>query len=290
MRSSPFRRQRVAGATLPAVAALVAAMRYELVPMRHVDVAIADLPPSAPVSVTCSPRRGLTATQDLTAHLADLGHDAVPHLAARLVEGPAHVRRLARWLRDHEVREVFVIAGDGDAPVGPYPDAITFLRQLLELDTGLARVGVPAYPDGHPTLEAATLRAALRAKQELLGSAGVAASATTQMCLDPARIRQWLTAERMDGLTVPIDVGIPGVVDRARLMRMGVRLGIGTSLRFLRSNRTTMTAMLTPGGFDPTDLVTDVASDATALGIAGLHTFTFNSVEPTAAWQRALLP
>ena len=61
---------------------------------------------------------------------------------------------------------------------------------------------------------------------------------------------------------LPVDLGVPGVVDRAKLMTMGVRLGVGASLRFLRKHRSTVTAMLAPGGYDPTELVVGVADDA----------------------------
>ena len=102
------------------------------------------------------------------------------------------------------------------------------------------------------------------------------------MCFDPARIRALAARRARDaGSTLPIDLGIPGVVDRAKLMTMGVRLGVGASLRFLRKNRTTMTAMLAPGGYDPTELVAALADDAVALGIAGLHAFTFNASAAT---------
>jgi len=79
------------------------------------------------------------------------------------------------------------------------------------------------------------------------------------------------------------------VVERKRLMTMGVRLGVGASLRFLRKQRATMVAMLAPGGYDPTDLVTTMSARADALGIEGLHAFTFNAVAATEAWRQSLL-
>jgi len=271
-----------------AVRALVADVRYELVPMASVENAIEALPSGAPVSVTCSPAKGIEATLDLTARLVDLGHDAVPHLSARMVEGAGHVQRIARWLRQHHGREVFVIAGDAAQPHGPYVDSASFLRDLLACDTTLERVGLPAYPDGHPLIETAALSAALHEKQALIEAAGLRPSATTQMCFDTARIRGWLAAERAVGMSMPIDLGVPGVVDRARLMSMGVRLGVGASLRFLRKNRA-MLKLVAPGGYDPTALIAELADDAQTLGIEGIHSFTFNSVADTAAWQSAVL-
>jgi len=268
---------------------LVAGMCFELVPMKSVEAAIAELAPRSTVSVTCSPAKGHGATQDLVARLVDLGHVAVPHLAARQVEDREHVARLAAWIRRIGVREAFVIAGDCQHPAGPYVDALSFLRDLFEHDTGLERVGVAGYPDGHPLIDRPVLHEALRAKQALFGAVGVAGSATTQMCFDAARIRTWLSVERCDGFTMPVVVGIPGVVERGRLLKMGVRIGVGASLRYLRKNRAAMAALLAPGGYDPTDLVTAIADDAAELGVTGLHSYTFNSVAATRAWQDGLL-
>jgi methylenetetrahydrofolate reductase (NADPH) len=268
---------------------LVSRMGFELVPMKSVEAAIAELGPGSSVSVTCSPAKGLAATQELVGRLLDLGHDAVPHLAARQVEDREHVARLAGWIRGCGLREVFVIAGDAPKAAGPYADSLSFLHELLEHDTGLDRVGVAAYPDGHPFIDRAALHDALHAKQALFATAGIRGSATTQMCFDAARIRTWLSVERCDGLTMPVSVGVPGVVDRGRLLSMGVRIGVGVSLRYLRKNRAAMAALLAPGGYDPTDLVRAVASDAPSLGVTGLHSYTFNSVAATRAWQQALL-
>jgi methylenetetrahydrofolate reductase (NADPH) len=274
---------------MSARADLVSAMCFELVPMKSVEQAIAELAPGSTVSVTCSPAKGLSATQDLVARLADLGHEVIPHLAARQVEGREHVARLAEWIRRTGLREVFVIAGDCPHPAGPYEGAVSFLRDLFEFDTGLERVGVAGYPDGHPLIERPILHEALHAKQALFAAAGVTGSATTQMCFDAARIRTWLSVERCDGFTLPVSVGIPGVVERGRLLKMGVRIGVGASLRYLRKNRAAMAALLAPGGYDPTDLVTAVAADAAELGITALHSYTFNSVATTRAWQDSLL-
>lgn len=274
-------------APTPAAVALVAGMRFELVPLATAERAVADLPPGARVSVTCSPTKGLGATIELTSRLLDRGHDAVPHLAARMFEGPGHVTDVARWIDDRALGEVFVIAGDAPRPRGPYSDSLTLLRDLLDRTPGLRRVGIAAYPDGHAAIGDRLVHEALHAKAALLVAAGVEARATTQLCFDADRIRRWLAAERSAGLAMPVELGIPGIVERARLLTMGLRLGVGASVRFVRKQRSTMAAVL--GGYDPTPLVDDLAADAGALGITGLHSFTFNAVAPTVAWQRGLV-
>ncbi len=284
-----FGRDRARRPATAEVRRLVAATRFELVPMKGVDAAIEALPPSSTVSVTCSPTKGIPATLDLTMQLLDLGHHPIPHISARMVEGPDEVFKLAAWIREHGLRDLFVVGGDAEHPHGPYPDALSFLRDLLAHDHGLERIGVPAYPDGHPFIDRALLRDALHAKQAVIAEAGVSGGASTQMCFDAGRIRTWLQEERRLGLTVPIHLGVPGVVDRTRLMTMGARLGVGTSLRYLSKNRATVVRMLAPGGYDPTDLVRAMAPDAESLGVVGLHSFTFNSVADTAKWRETLL-
>ena len=268
---------------------LVTGLHYELVPMKSIEQAIDDLPPASDVSVTCSPTRGIAATLDYTEQLIGLGHRPVPHLAARLVEGPDDAAKLAGWVRERDLREVFVIAGDAPEPVGPYEGALPFIRDFLAADPGVERIGVTGYPDSHAMIDDAELTRQLKAKQALLTEAGVGGWISTQMCFDGDVIRDWLTHERAAGITLPVRLGVPGVVDRARLMTMGTRLGIGASLRFLSKNRSTVMQLMAPGGFDPTDLVVALADDAEALGIEALHSFTFNAVADTRAWQEAIV-
>jgi methylenetetrahydrofolate reductase (NADPH) len=268
---------------------LISSMNYELVPLKSVEAAIAALPPASPVSVTCSPTKGIATTLELTARLHDLGHEPVPHLAARLMEGRDHVVRLAQWCRAHGQKEIFLVAGDEAEPVGPYPGVVELLRDLLATDHGLIRIGVAAYPDGHALIDRGVLHEALHAKQALLIEAGVAGWASTQMCFDVALIRDWLTGERQAGLTMPIHLGLPGEIDRAKLLTMGVRLGIGASIRYVQKNRGALGRMFSPTGYDPARLIDGLCADAGPLGIEALHVFTFNNVEATARWQQAEL-
>jgi len=248
---------------------------------------MAQLPPSSRVTVTCSPTKGIGATLDLSARLCDAGHDVVPHIAARLVKGRDEVTRLAAWLRRHDVKEVFVVGGDSPSPAGCYTDAFSFLRDLLDAAAGdVARVGVTAYPDGHVDIAGSVLRAALQSKQALLADARVEGYATTQMCFEPLQIRAWLATERLAGLRMPVYLGVPGVVERRKLLTIGMRVGVGASLRYLRKNTGLLGPLLSPrmSRYDPSDLVDAVAPHAAELGIVGLHSFTFNSVAPTADW------
>ncbi len=241
------------------------------------------------MSVTCSPVKGIPATLEYVERLLALGHRPIPHIAARLVDGPDAAHDLARWVREHGVSEVFVVAGDAPEPVGVYDGAVPFLRDFLAAGPGVDRVGITGYPDGHAMIGDVELDEQLRAKQAVLDEFGVGGWISTQMCFDDDMIRGWIGARRAAGITLPIRLGVPGVVDRTRLMKMGTRLGIGASMRFLAKNRSTVMHLMAPGGFDPTELVVAFADDADRLGIEALHVFTFNAVADTRAWQEAIV-
>ncbi|MEI8238887.1 MAG: 5,10-methylenetetrahydrofolate reductase [Actinomycetota bacterium] len=274
---------------MPTQHSLIADARYEVIPMKNLEAQIPHIPAGASVSVTCSPTKGQQATLDLTLRLSDLGHMAVPHFSARLAENKAAVHALGAFCRDHGIKEVFLVAGDPPEPAGPYEGVAAFLRDFLDTDHRLERIGITAYPDGHAFIPAGVVHDALHDKQALLAEAGVPGFASTQMCFDVARWRSWAAAERDAGFTLPLHVGVPGVIDRTKLLTMGVRLGIGESMRYVQKNGSFLGRFFKPGGYDPNKLIAPLSKQADDLHIEGLHLFTFNNIDATAQWQHKML-
>jgi methylenetetrahydrofolate reductase (NADPH) len=267
---------------------LIENARYEVVPLKSLHAQIPHLPAGCSVSVTCSPTKGIEPTLELSAELNGAGHHAVPHIAARLVEGCEHVEKIAARINEHDITEIFVVGGDPD-PVGPYSDGVSLMRDLLPLCQTVRTVGFPAYPDHHTVIPDAALDDALLAKQSLVLDLGLEGFASTQMCFNAKAIEQWLTSQRARGFALPIHLGVPGAVERTKLVSLGTRLGIGSSLRYLRKNSGAIVRMFSPASYDPNKLITPIARRADELNITALHLFTFNSIESTAAWQRKSL-
>ncbi|GGE61784.1 methylenetetrahydrofolate reductase [Actibacterium pelagium] len=268
---------------------LVSNLHYEVIPMKSLDQAISDLPRESTVSVTCSPVKGITATQEICDRLLDLGHHPIPHFAARKVESHAHTKALAEWVRSRELSDVFVVGGDAPEPAGPYARAYDFIRDFIDAGPTVRRLGVTGYPDGHPLIKADVIDEELILKATLLKEAQIDGWVSTQMCFDEGAIRSWISRIRADGVELPIHLGVAGIVDKARLMTLGTRLGIGASMRFLSRNRSAMFKLFAPGRFDPSDMVASFAADADQLGVDALHVFTFNAVDETRMWQAAIL-
>ena len=270
--------------------ALVESMHYELMPTDKVDDQIALLPPARVVSVTCSPKKGINPTMDVSSRLQALGHTPIPHFAARMVESPDHFRRMCAWIESTGIRQVFVIGGDAEeTPTSTYTSATALIRDLAKANVGLRQIGSAAYPDGHAAIPAEALRRELSVRQEILQEAGIAGWLSTQMCFDAELVVSWLEATRNDGVSTPVHLGVPGALDTTKLLTMGVRLGIGASLRYLSKNRSSVSRLVSPGGYDPMELLSEVAPAAEELGINALHVFTFNQIAATNAWREKVL-
>ncbi len=254
--------------------------RFEVIPVSAVEPMVVGLAPGATVTVTASPHYGIARTLDVSEHLAVLGYEVVPHLAARMVRGPAHLEAIVARLRDTGIHEAFVIGGDASPAPGSYQSSSDLLEDLADLSHPPARIGVAGYPEGHPLISGASLLAALLRKQPH------ADYIVTQMCFDAAALVGWIHTIRAAGIELPVVVGLPGVVDRRKLAEISLKTGVGASVRYLARHGRQVAALARARRYDPTPLARAIADhlDDPGMGIVGVHLFTFNRVEATQAW------
>jgi methylenetetrahydrofolate reductase (NADPH) len=283
-------RERVR-ATLPAVLAaghqprLLRALRdayLEVFPADGIEARLDFLPAGAYLAITCSPRRGIEATLDLAERLSKRRRlRLVPHVSARLVRDAAHLREVLARLEELAVESVFVPAGDVARPAGSFASALALLRAMAEIGHRIADVGVTAYPEGHPLLSPETLDRALAEKQPL------ATYMVTQMCFDGAATARWLARVRAAGIALPAWIGLPGVVERRKLLATALRIGVGDSARFLASKWELAAKLLARRRYQPDALLEALAEavEDPALGVAGFHLYSFNRVEATERWR-----
>ena len=90
---------------------------------------------------------------------------------------------------------------------------------------------------------------------------------------------------------MPVWLGVPGPVDRTKLLMMATKIGVGESTRFLAKHRGTFARLAAPGGFTGERFIEKCAQglDIRADNVAGLHVFTFNQIAETEQWRRELL-
>jgi methylenetetrahydrofolate reductase (NADPH) len=281
-----FRRRRsLSAAQAAALARVLQAPTFELIPLKNSLDQAAHLPAGATVSVTASPAKGIEATVALCEQLQARGFRAVPHVSARMIRDRAHLVDLIAWLEGAGVDRAFIVGGDAKEP-GAYPDGLALLREMAEIGHPLSEIGIPGYPQGHAFIADGPLLEALRAK------AAFASYITTQLCFDPTAIARWLAARRAEGITLPVHVGVPGVAEPQKLLAIAARIGVADTHHFLVKNVRFVTRLVRSGGFyRPDGLLEGLAPYAAdpAAAIVSLHLYTFNAVAATEAWRHDFL-
>jgi methylenetetrahydrofolate reductase (NADPH) len=269
------------------VVALIEHARYEVFPTPSiVDKVLEHVPRDVTVTVTTSPRKGLEATVAVAEQLAHEGYTVVPHLAARLVVDAGHLREVASRLQEAGVDNVFVPAGDADFPAGAYDAALPVLVELARLDRRFTRAGITGYPESHPQIsDDVTI-------QSMWDKRLYADYIVSNLCFDPRALREWIGRVRARGVALPIFLGVAGPTDPAKLLDMARRIGIAESARFAGKHLRWMARLsASPGGYQPERFIERLASTLAnpALGVEGLHLFTFNQLAEAEAWRRSLL-
>ncbi|MCX2725969.1 methylenetetrahydrofolate reductase [Thermomicrobium sp. 4228-Ro] len=261
---------------------LLSDLRIEVLPNVDLDKVIEAVPKHATLAVTSSPQRGVEGTLHTAIALRRAGYRVVPHLAARAIRDRAQLADLWRQYSAEGVDEVFIVGGDQEQPAGEFAASLDLVKAVVELDPRPHRIGITSYPEGHPHIPADVLERDLLAKQPC------AQYAVTNLVFDPEVFVRWLSTMRARGFTLPIYIGLPGTLRLDRLIRIGMRLGLGSSLRYLEKQRGLVGRLLTGGGlrYDPGDFLDEVARQPAEArtGIIGVHWYSFNAVSSVVTW------
>jgi methylenetetrahydrofolate reductase (NADPH) len=266
-----------------ALVELLGRPRYEVFPLGGIEEEVAEhVPRDLKVTITSSPTRGIDRTLELAGELARRGYEIVPHVPARLVADERHLEEILTRLREIGGRELLVIGGDVEKPVGRFASAFELLVAMTELGHALEGIGIAGYPEHHPLISDET------AIESICDKAPLATYIVSQLCFEPRAIAGWIAAVRERGVDLPIYVGIPGAVGRSRLLRISTRIGVGESTRFLRKHGALLARLFLRGSYSPGSLVDGLRPYLAdpRNRIAGFHVYTFNEVGKTERWRR----
>jgi methylenetetrahydrofolate reductase (NADPH) len=217
--------------------------RFEVLPTATIeDKLLQHVPVGRTITVTASPSKGLEPTLALAERLTGHGYAAVPHLAARMVRDQDELAEICARLTGQGITRIFVPGGDADPP-GAYPDALSLLEGLAALDSPFAHVGITGYPESHPTItDDVTI-------QSMWDKRRYATHVVSNLTFDPGVLAGWVRRMRARGITMPLLLGVPGPVDRTKLLSMAGKIGVGDSTRFLVKHKGTFARLAAPCGF-----------------------------------------
>ena len=267
------------------LARLLTHARYEVLPTPSTEEKVlASVPRDLAITVTASGAKGLESTLVLAENLARAGYVTVPHLAARMITGRSELVEIRARLAEAGITSVFVPGGDVD-PVGDYPDAFSLLEDLATLKQPFTHIGIAGYPETHPKItDDLTV-------QSMWDKRRHATHVVSNLTFDAGAIKSWVGRMRGRGVTMPLLLGMPGPIDRTKLLAMATKIGVGESTRFLAKHKSTFARLAAPGGFTGQRFLEEcalVAAKPESL-IEGLHIFTFNQIAQTEEWRQELL-
>jgi methylenetetrahydrofolate reductase (NADPH) len=242
---------------------------------RGIDAFIPWLPDTQPSQVV-----------ECALHVRELGFNPVPHLAARRIGSEAQAHRLAEQLADEAgVTRVLLIGGDVGAPLGSFDSSFALMETGLLHSAGIREVGFAGYPEGHPTIARPRLEDALEAKLAYARANGLEPFIVSQFCFDGAVIARWLATLRRREPSIDVRLGIAGPTKLRKLLSLGLRCGVGASLRTLKGKAGALSALVAT--HSPDALLEEfVKSYARSLDgeRVSVHLFAFGGVEAAAQW------
>ena len=278
-------RLRLDSASREALTRFLSHPRYEVLPTEESgDLVMRNLPTEVTITVTSSPRRGIEATLALAERLAAGGYAVVPHLAARLVRDEPHLNEILARL-DAIGGRVFVVAGDSQQAAGAFPDSVSLLEAIASHAPAMKEIGVTGYPERHGFIDDDLTIQAMWDKRRQ------ATYIVSNLCFDVRVVKRWIARVRKRGVPLPIFIGMAGVADPAKLLRVSTRIGIADSARFLRGHTNWLMRLIQPGGYAPDRFATGLMPELARpdMKVAGIHVFTFNEIEPTEQWRQQML-
>ena len=257
----------------------------EIIPVPGIEEKLGTLQKNMHVAVTCSPTKGVDATLELTEKLITQGFQVTPHISAKCVKGEKHLETIIKKLDTLSIKSIFVPGGDGPEPMGKFSNAYDLLKALKKSGHNIEKIGIAAHPEGHPDINKKILMEALEKKKDL------ADFIVTQMCFDPTALGDWLVRINKQGIYLPVWVGLPGAIERGRLVRTSLRIGVGDSLRFLRKKTQVAAELMKSSVYTPEKLVTGISNykDITDTNLVGYHIFCFNQIEKTEKWRSKMI-
>jgi methylenetetrahydrofolate reductase (NADPH) len=252
---------------------------------KSIDAAIQMMRTGSEVFIASLPNDQANRQVAVAAQLKLAGLTPVPHVVARNIKNLGELDSLlGRFKTEAGVDRALILAGDRDQPAGELSSSLQILESGLLAKHGIRKIGLSWYPEGHPRIAAADLRAARAAKLTAAAQSNLDVTLVSQFCFESQPIIAMARQIRSEGVKVPLRVGVAGPASRASLLKYALICGVGASVRALKE-RPGARAMLT--GDNPAELLTElahaIAADS-ALGIQGVHFFTFASLARTVSF------
>ncbi len=247
--------------------------------------------PGTKVAVTFLPGSDYRDTIATAARLRREGFEPAPHIAARSLKNRQQLEDYVKGLRNEaDVRQVVVLGGAVDRPVGDYSDSMQLLESGVLDKHGIKKIGVAGHPEGSPDIRDEDVDAALRWKNAFAERTDAQMYIVTQFVFDAAPIIAWDKKIQAAGNTLPVHIGLPGLATLKTLINHARACGIGASMRWLTRQAKDVRKLMSVKA--PDVLTSDLAAywaDNPNCGIQRVHMYPLGGMRKSAAWANAVV-
>ena len=258
---------------------------------KSLDAAGDLLPAGAEVFIASIPGDSADRLVAAAAQLRRAGLTPVPHIVARNTKSRAELEdTIQRLVGEAALDRALVLGGDRDKPEGEFDSSLQLIETGVFQRNNIRKISIACYPEGHPRVADEVLEAARAEKLVAADAAGLDVTLVSQFCFDAKPIIAMAARMRALGVKQPYRVGVAGPAERATLIKYALMCGVGASMRALKERQDLAKSVLT--GETPEALLREVAvaqAANPALGISGVHFFTFGALGKSARFAQDLL-
>ncbi|MFK5949903.1 MAG: hypothetical protein QM500_14160 [Methylococcales bacterium] len=241
------------------------------------------LPAKTRVFIPHLPKTTLQEIIDTVKSLKLAGFEPIPHIAARRISNEVELEILLSSLYELKVKELLLIAGSRNEPIGEYQHCIDLLNSEVFNRFRFKRLLFAGHPEGHTNIAQGEIETALLKKVQLANKRGYETAIVTQFCFNNKVILQWFQRISKVGIEQPIYIGITGPAKLKTLLRYSAICGVSTSAaQFIKQPKQMWNLLFKA---NPDYLVNTLIKHSEIQNkLTGFHVFSFGGVDETIQW------
>lgn len=172
------------------------------------------LPPGVKVSIAYHSKISIEEHVAVAREINMLGFRPWPHIAARHLHSITKLENFVAALTiEANVDSCVIIAGHIPYAKGPFNDSLDLINSRVLKKYGIKEVAIAGHPSGHLNLSITHLNEICIKKINAIIQGGMKPSIITQYELETASTLRWLESLRLQGIDVPVYIGMLGPAD-----------------------------------------------------------------------------
>ena len=220
------------------------------------------LPQNTRVYIAHIEHEDIKAMVNTAKKINEEGFHAMPHFPARVIKNAAELNDwISMYQNDAGVNEALLLAGGLSKPFGDFESSIELIESGKFDHAGFKRLHIAGHPEGNKDIDpdggVTHVTQALSWKQEFSKRTDASMAITTQFCFDAQAVKHWADNIKLNGIDIPIHIGIAGPAKLQTLIKFSIECGVGASMKILTKRAKDITKLLLP--YKPTQILSDLA-------------------------------